>query len=116
MISKRLTVLVCLVVMIGGRAPCAAQSEGLFASWEDRVRATLSSSLLGPSLWSRHRQACCKSLAPISSARSHPRGKFKLERDPRNRLALIFSGGMQIATSQFHTYNRGLVLTARMLF
>jgi hypothetical protein len=42
--------------------------------------------------------------------------KFKLERDPRNRLALLFGGGMQIATSQFHTYNHGLALTARMLF
>jgi len=42
--------------------------------------------------------------------------KFKLERDPRNRLALMFGGGMQIATTQFHTYNHGLVLTARMLF
>ncbi|MGA7401231.1 MAG: hypothetical protein WCC99_12465 [Candidatus Sulfotelmatobacter sp.] len=42
--------------------------------------------------------------------------KFKLERDPRNRLALLVGGGMQIATSQFHTYNHGLVLTARMLF
>jgi Putative MetA-pathway of phenol degradation len=42
--------------------------------------------------------------------------KFKLGRDPRNRLALIFGGGMQIATTQFHTYNHGLVLTARMLF
>ena len=42
--------------------------------------------------------------------------KFKLERDPRNRLALVFGGGMQIATTQFHTYNHGLVLTARMLF
>jgi len=42
--------------------------------------------------------------------------KFKLERDPRNRLALIFGGGMQIATTKFHTYNHGLVLTARMLF
>jgi Putative MetA-pathway of phenol degradation len=42
--------------------------------------------------------------------------KFKLERDPRNRLALVVGGGMQIATSQFHSYNHGLVLTARMLF
>jgi len=42
--------------------------------------------------------------------------KFKLERDPRNRLALMFGGGMQIATSQFHTYNHALVLTTRMLF
>ncbi len=42
--------------------------------------------------------------------------KFKLERDPRNRLALVVGGGMQIATTHFHTYNHGLVLTARMLF
>jgi len=42
--------------------------------------------------------------------------KFKLERDPRNRLAVMFGAGMQIATSQFHTYNHGVVLTARMLF
>ena len=42
--------------------------------------------------------------------------KFKIERDPRNRLALVVGGGMQIATSQFHTYNHCLVLTARMLF
>ncbi len=42
--------------------------------------------------------------------------KFKLERDPRNRLAVILGGGMQIATSQFHAFNHGLVLTARMLF
>ncbi|MFZ0774164.1 MAG: transporter [Candidatus Sulfotelmatobacter sp.] len=42
--------------------------------------------------------------------------KFKLERDPRNRVALVVGGGMQIATSQFHAYNHGLVLTARMLF
>jgi hypothetical protein len=42
--------------------------------------------------------------------------KFKLRPDERNRLALLFGGGMQIATSQFHTYNHGLVLTTRMLF
>jgi hypothetical protein len=42
--------------------------------------------------------------------------KFKLERDPRNRLAFLFGGGMQIATSQFHTYNHGLALTTRLLF
>jgi hypothetical protein len=42
--------------------------------------------------------------------------KFKLQRDERNRLALVVGGGMQIATSQFHTYNHGLVLTTRMLF
>lgn len=42
--------------------------------------------------------------------------KFKLERDSRNRLGLIFGGGVQIATTQFHTYNHGLVLTSRLLF
>lgn len=42
--------------------------------------------------------------------------KFKLDRDPQNRLALVVGGGMQIAASQFHTYNHGVVLTARMLF
>ena len=42
--------------------------------------------------------------------------KFKLERDPRSPIAMVFGGGMQIATSQFHTYNHGLVLTARLLF
>ncbi|MGA7290941.1 MAG: transporter [Terriglobales bacterium] len=42
--------------------------------------------------------------------------KFKLERNERNRLALIFGGGMQIATTHFHTYNHGVALTARMLF
>ena len=42
--------------------------------------------------------------------------KFKLQSDPLNRLALIFGGGFQIATTRFHTYNHGTVLTARMLF
>lgn len=42
--------------------------------------------------------------------------KFKLEHNPRNRLALLFGGGMQIATTHFHTYNHGLVITTRMLF
>jgi hypothetical protein len=42
--------------------------------------------------------------------------KFKLERDSRNRLGLIFGGGVQIAATQFHTYNHGLVLTSRLLF
>ncbi|MGO9648835.1 MAG: transporter [Terriglobales bacterium] len=281
MISKRLTVLVCLVVMIGGRALCAAQSEGFFASWEDRVRATLaqqpswpipvvtaSSGLLqvartdfvrqiapaGTDTWNydntkgfnvvpwykfefdallppyiqhnskaedgfgdvslslKYRLVAANEeggnySVSVSLAGTMPTGsfkngslaatisptlcagkgfgkfdvqstlgailpaddttklgrvvvwntvtqyqigkyfwpeiennatfyhggandgrvqnfvtpgvmvsKFKLERDPRNRLALIFGGGMQIATSQFHTYNHGLVLTARMLF
>jgi hypothetical protein len=42
--------------------------------------------------------------------------KFKFQRDSRSRSALIFGGRMQIATSQFHTYNHALVLTTRMLF
>jgi hypothetical protein len=42
--------------------------------------------------------------------------KFKLENDLRNRLALIFGGGMQIAATHFHSYDHGVVLTARMLF
>ena len=42
--------------------------------------------------------------------------KLKLERNPRNHLALMFGGGMQIATTQFHSYNHGLVITTRMQF
>lgn len=42
--------------------------------------------------------------------------KLKLGRESRNRLALVFGGGMQIATSQFHTYNHALVFTTRTLF
>lgn len=42
--------------------------------------------------------------------------KFKLKRDELNRLALIFGGGMQIATTHFNTYNHGLILTTRLLF
>lgn len=42
--------------------------------------------------------------------------KIKLEQNPRNRLALMFGGAMQIATSQFHSYNHGLVITTRMQF
>jgi hypothetical protein len=42
--------------------------------------------------------------------------KLKFHRDSRSRGALMFGGGMQIATSQFHTYNHALVLTTRMMF
>jgi hypothetical protein len=42
--------------------------------------------------------------------------RIKLRSDPKDRLALLFGGGMQIATSSFHTYNHGLVLTGRMTF
>jgi hypothetical protein len=41
--------------------------------------------------------------------------KFYKE-DPKNRLVLVFGGGMQIATSHFHSYNHGLVLTTRLVF
>ena len=36
--------------------------------------------------------------------------------DPKSRPGLAFGAGMQIAASQFHTYNHGLVLTARWIF
>jgi len=42
--------------------------------------------------------------------------KIKLTHNPKNRLALIFGAGMQIATSQFHTCNHNLVLTSRIAF
>jgi len=36
--------------------------------------------------------------------------------DPKSRPGLAFGGGMQIATSHFHTYNHALILTARWIF
>lgn len=39
-----------------------------------------------------------------------------LHHDPTSRLALLFGGGIQIATSHFHSYNHGLVFTARLNF
>jgi hypothetical protein len=42
--------------------------------------------------------------------------KIKFCQDPKNRLGLVFGAGMQIATSHFHTYNHGLVSTARITF
>lgn len=42
--------------------------------------------------------------------------RVKLRSDPKDRLALLFGGGMQIATSSFHSYNHSLVLTGRMTF
>jgi hypothetical protein len=36
--------------------------------------------------------------------------------EKQSRSGLAFGGGMQIATSHFHTYNHGLVLTARWIF
>ena len=42
--------------------------------------------------------------------------KVKFNRDSNNHTALVFGGGMQFATTHFHTYNHGLVLTVRTLF
>ncbi len=43
--------------------------------------------------------------------------KFKLHPgNETSRLAVAFGGGVQIATSQFHTYNHNLVLTSRFIF
>ena len=43
--------------------------------------------------------------------------KFKFHpSDPKSRMAFACGGGMQIATSRFHTYNHNLVLTARYIF
>jgi hypothetical protein len=42
--------------------------------------------------------------------------RIKLRSEPASRLGLLFGGGMQIATSTFHSYNHGLVLTGRMTF
>ncbi len=36
--------------------------------------------------------------------------------DPKSRPGLAFGGGMQIATSHFHTNNHSLILTARWIF
>jgi hypothetical protein len=43
--------------------------------------------------------------------------KFKFHpEDPHSRPGVAFGGGMQLATSKFHTYNHNLVLTARLVF
>jgi hypothetical protein len=43
--------------------------------------------------------------------------KFKLRpSDEKSRLGVAFGAGMQIATSQFHTYNHSVVITARYVF
>jgi hypothetical protein len=36
--------------------------------------------------------------------------------EAKSRPGLAFGGGMQIATSQFHTYNHALILTGRWIF
>jgi hypothetical protein len=44
-------------------------------------------------------------------------GTFKLHpKDPKSRIGVAFGGGMQIATSQFHSYNHALLFTARLPF
>ena len=42
--------------------------------------------------------------------------KIKLEHDARNRLALMFGAGEQIAVSRYHGYNHGLIFTTRLAF
>jgi len=42
--------------------------------------------------------------------------KLKFHHETRSHDALVFGGGMQIATSHFHTYNHAVVLTVRTLF
>jgi hypothetical protein len=44
-------------------------------------------------------------------------GKIKIHPDdPKSRPGFAFGGGIQIATSEFHTYNHALVFTGRFLF
>lgn len=42
--------------------------------------------------------------------------KIKFRRESKDRLALVFGGGMQMATSTYHAYNHGLVFTSRITF
>jgi len=42
--------------------------------------------------------------------------KIKFNPEANNRLAFIFGGGIQIATSQFRTYDHSLVATGRISF
>jgi hypothetical protein len=42
--------------------------------------------------------------------------KIKFSRESNNRLAFIFGGGMQIATSEFHSTNRAIIATGRISF
>jgi len=41
--------------------------------------------------------------------------KIKFSREATNRRAVVFGIGEQIATSHFHTYNHGLILTYRIV-
>lgn len=42
--------------------------------------------------------------------------KIKFSREANNRLAFIFGGGIQIATSEYHSYNHAIVATGRISF
>jgi hypothetical protein len=42
--------------------------------------------------------------------------KVKFSRESNSRLAFIFGGGMQIATSEFHSYNHAVIATGRISF
>jgi hypothetical protein len=42
--------------------------------------------------------------------------RMKLRHDPEDRLGLTFGGGLQIATSRYHAYNHGLILSGRLTF
>lgn len=42
--------------------------------------------------------------------------KVSLTHDSKNRLSLAVGIGVQIATSQYHSYNHGLILTSRIAF
>jgi hypothetical protein len=42
--------------------------------------------------------------------------KIKFRKDPKDRLGLVLGTGMQIATSSYHSYNHGVVLTGRIVF
>ena len=45
----------------------------------------------------------------VSKLKFHPA-------DAKSRAAIAFGGGMQIATSGFHTFNHNLVFTSRLIF
>ena len=42
--------------------------------------------------------------------------KIKFSPESNNRLALIFGGGIQIATSEYHSYNHAIIATGRISF
>jgi hypothetical protein len=42
--------------------------------------------------------------------------KIEFRHDPKDRLAVIFGAGFQVATSAFHSYNHTLVVTSRFAF